>query len=222
MKARGFQIMQLGRDRSRDMTDFVYETYRARFQNHDLLDYDDYVQMAIEDRFTLNSSAIFAAVADGGRTLGCLRVIERRGPLPAEKEFGFDALQEFRRHFPDRPAARRVYEIGRFATSLANLKASKLPKSLSIHITDCLLRAMFGHVTRDPDSFGVASLDVTTLRILRMRGMQVKVIGQARDYLGSPTVPVVLCADACLEDLRHQRPEQYAFMTGQDARRESA
>jgi hypothetical protein len=55
-----------------------------------------------------------------------------------------------------------------------------------------------------------------------MRGLQVKVIGEAREYLGSPTVPVVLCADAALEELSRKRPDQYAFMTGQDARRESA
>ncbi len=209
----GFALHRMGRDRARELTDFVYETYFERFQDrYGSLAHDDYVAMAIEDLFTLNRSTIFAAISDQtGLILGSIRIIERSAALPAEKEFGFDALEQFQRHFGPGGRVNRIFEIGRFATCARNLAAAGLRKGTSLKITDLLLKHMFASIAAEADNLTVAALDVTTLRILKMRGIHFRVIDRPRDYLGSPTVPVLLPVDLCFAEMRRTHPARYDF-----------
>lgn len=211
-KEENFCIWEIGRDRAKEITDFIYWTYFSRFQKYDILGAADLVKIAIDDILTSRYSRIFAVIAAQDRILGSIRIIEKVAKLPVERDFEFDVLEMARKLFPELMKINRIFEIGRFATSPENIRKAGMKTSMSLKVVDCLLREMFRAVARESGNVGVASLDVNTFRILGMRGIKFQKISEKESsYLGSPTIPVILPVDICRLQMFENKPDLHFF-----------
>lgn len=63
--------------------------------------------------------------------------------------------------------------------------------------------------SQEPGNVWFAALDAQVYCLLRRRGFPFVAIGRKVDYLGSPTLPVMLPIDVCRRWMRRRRPRQY-------------
>ena len=204
-----FTLWQFGPDRGGEMTRFVYDVYYPRFSGKYGWQGEDFDKMSADDLETMEHSTIYTAVNRTGSYLGTIRIIEKTDQtLPMERDFHLDALEVCRSHGI---SPHRIFEIARFAKSSEEIQKAKLSIRQGMAVTDALIAHCVRLTSRERGNIWVASIDIHVLELLRRRGFRFFPIGETADYLGSPTTPVMLPIDTCLEELRPRHPERYAL-----------
>lgn len=201
-----FFVLEIGEDRAEEMTAFVFEVYFNLFSKKYGWD-GEFDRMRAGDRDTLTSSTIYAAIALN-LILATIRVIEKGcgRALPLEKDFGIDVFEICKSAGIH---ANRIFEIGRLAKSPFHIRQAGMRISREMEVVDSILAQTVIQCSQERGNVWFASIDTHALTVLRRRGFPFMAIGEAVDYLGSPTVPVMLAVDHCRDVMQRSSMDRY-------------
>lgn len=188
------------------VSDAVFDAYYDRFNAIHGWAGDERDRMRRDDmRYALDAS-VFVAYTEDGQILATVRAIERRGqPLPIEQDFGIDPMAVCS-GFGWVP--HRIFEIGRFA----RCTIPGVTESVAHRAVDEVLASLVAHCGQHLDNVAFASIDVAVLGLLRRKGFPFLALGEPVQYLGSPTVPVVIQLGVCAQQMAERNRaafEQY-------------
>jgi hypothetical protein len=207
-----FTIREVDPSAGAALSDFVFDVYYRRFSR----DYGwlgaERAKMAEDDVALASRSRIWTAESPTGATLATIRAIEKSDAwLPIERDFGIDTSAVCRRAGV---AAGRVFEIGRLAKDDRALLAAGLTREQGALVVDALFARTVRATSVEPNNVWFIAVDARVLQLLRLRGFEFRALGEAVDYLGSPTVPAFLAVDQAREMLRDRDPQRWLACFG--------
>lgn len=126
-----------------------------------------------------NHSTVYALQDDNCNFVGTIRVLKwnYRDILPIEKIFSINPL-----HILEDGFQSDVWHIGRFA----------IRKNEGLLPLKKLMTLAIGKVCENNGNIAFAECDTKLLNILFLMGIEPKIIGKSKYYLGSETIPVLL------------------------------
>lgn len=142
--------------------------------------YSDVNSIYKEELNFFKNSQTFVSKKSNGNIEGVIRVLKWNysDVLPLEKIFGINPIE-----ITGMSPLKSIWHIGRFAIK-QGVNDINLFKKLMI----CAIEP----VCKNENAVAFAECDSKLLRILRMLGIEVTVIGEPVNYLGSETIPVCM------------------------------
>lgn len=135
----------------------------------------------------LENSKIFAVKTNLGDLIGTIRVLkwDYLNLLPIQKMFGIDPFD-----CAEGNPINDMWHIGRFAIKKGVRDISLLKK---------LLVSAIAPVCKHKDNIAFAEIDAKLLRVLRLMGIKMKIVGGSIEYLGSETIPICMSYNGLID-----------------------
>lgn len=172
-----------------DLAEFVVKENFKHHSNNKLPDnYKDDVDSIYKEELSFyENSEIFTTKDGDGTILGAIRLLKWNYTdiLPLQKIFGINPLLTL-----SQPNINNIYHIGRFAVK-KDVRDINLFKKLLV----CVAKLICTH----NGNVAFAECDSKLLRILRLFGVKVMLIGKSVNYLGSETIPIAMTCDGIID-----------------------
>lgn len=202
-----FEIYRLGREsiESGTFTRSVFRVYSDIYGGRHSWapNQADYREMLDADVAAAQSARFYGAKVDGLLVgTGKIGRYDKSGYglLPIEAEFGISVHR-----LTEEYGLTAVWHAGRIAIDKVMLAAMGIKRNRSVAILQRLLRQGLLPLVEGTNDAVLVEIDEIFLRITLALGIRLTVVGEARDWLGSPTIPAML---------RSQQLRQIPWMQG--------
>lgn len=137
------------------------------------------IDSVYREEYSLTNSKVFIASTSENQIIGSIRVLKWNfiDCLPIKSVFDIDPLSLYE--------GKEIYHIGRFA-----IKGGGENSGFKVFKT--LMTYAINEVCKTPGSFALAECDAKLLNIIKLLGIEVKILAESKFYLGSETIPVLL------------------------------
>lgn len=166
----------------------VIENFKHHSNNVLPPNYQDDINVIYKEELRYyENSEIYTTKNSSGTILGAIRILKWNyiDILPLQKIFGINPLLAI-----SNPNINNIYHIGRFAVN-KDVKDITLFKKLLI----CVAKL----ICMDHGNIAFAECDSKLLRVLRLLGVKIKVIGKSVNYLGSETIPIAMSYEGSID-----------------------
>lgn len=181
MNTRDFYIETLDNANLSEMAEFVVtENFKHHEDSVNVVETKQINNVIEEEKVLFNTSVTFIAKNKKMEMIGSIRVARWNflDELPIEKLFNISPFQLMHRFTKS-----NVWHIGRFAIK-SGIRQITLFKVLMINA--------IAPICENKNSIAFAECDSKLLRILKMLGIKVNVVGNPIYYLGSETIPIAM------------------------------
>lgn len=193
-------IYQVSKNKLRHFTEFVFQVYAKDYRKKygwkaSRKDLDVMIQ---EDLAYADSSVFIAMKNLTGRILGSIRISQKTREdivFPIEKDFGID-LKELYPAQGTKP--HEIWHGGRLAIDQAALEEEGITMN-AIKMIRTLLGYAAKIVSRHPANILVCEVDQILYKLMRALGLNARIVGEGKQYLGSMTYPVMITGQALRE-----------------------
>ena len=166
----------------------VHENFRHHVMDAVIEDFSNEVDSVYEEELTYyEDSRIYVAKDMDGVTLGTIRVLKWNfvDPLPIQKIFNINPLDHI-----DHRSVNEVYHFGRLAIQ------KDVP---SLQLFKKLIATSIIPVCSHKHNVAFAECDAKLFRVLTLLGIEMEVIGESIEYLGSETIPVLMTCQGLMD-----------------------
>ncbi|WP_075341449.1 hypothetical protein [Tenacibaculum agarivorans] len=187
-------LYKVGYNNLEKLSNFVYEKYAFHYQKKYNWEPDVTVkqEMFESDKDQFKDSVYFAFKNLDDQFLGTIKVSKRVGQqFSIEKDFDIN-VDDFvnQQNFP----VNSIWHLGRLAIASDLLKTTYEVSSKEV-IKNLLIHSL-SYIAEHPDNLMLAESDVLIHKIFDDIGVHMEIIGEKKDFLGSPTYPVMLRSKA--------------------------
>lgn len=173
-KSQSFNLLKLARF-------VVDQNYHHHTDNKKPLSYENEIEeIASEAAYFQNISDVFLAYNYKGNIVGSIRLIkwDFKVILPIQKIFDINPISVFKNY-----SQNNIYHIGCFAIS---------PEAEDNTLFKKLMLAAIFPVCNSNGGVVFAEIDSKLLRVIKILGIDVNIIGKPINYLGSETIPIAI------------------------------
>lgn len=137
------------------------------------------IDSVYREEYSLTNSKVFIASTSENQIIGSIRVLKWNfiDCLPIKNVFDIDPLSLYEDN--------EIYHIGRFAINGGG-------ENSGFKVFKTLMTYAINEVCKTPDSIALAECDVKLLNVIKLLGIEVKILAKSKLYLGSETIPVLL------------------------------
>lgn len=169
----------------RKLAEFIIKENYSHHTQTNKLSYKKIKSIYNEELYYKNNSIIYTLQDNNEDFIGSIRVLKwnYKDVLPIEKIFSINPFQILEENFQG-----NVWHIGRFA----------IRKKEGILPLKKLMTIAIKKVCENEGNIAFAECDTKLLKILFLMGIEPKIIGKSKYYLGSETIPVLLTYDNLL------------------------
>lgn len=185
-------LFQIGEEDLTNFSDFVFKMYSYHYykkyswipmdneqndmRNQDIKQFENSIYFGFKNLENILIGTIKATLKTG-RTL-----------FAVEYEFNINVFEVIKEKQLE---VNQIWHLGRLAINSKKLKEhdSSLTSKRLIHN---LLVQIFGVINKQPNSLIIAESDVLIYHIFRDLGVNMQIIGECQECLGSPTYPVII------------------------------
>ncbi|OJJ20477.1 hypothetical protein BKI52_18645 [marine bacterium AO1-C] len=196
----GLELWQVGRKDIAKYSEFVYNVYVDNYSKRDgwVPEEGELQYMIDEDNKQFDHSVYFAFRTPDGRFVGGSKVTnitQSSLEFPIQTEFGYDLNQFFSN---ENVPVNNFWHLGRVAIDKHVLKDVNSDVK-SNYIIKRLLLECSRTVSQIKDNTIVAEVDALAYRICRVTGLNMRKMGEGKNYLGSFTYPAYIL----YSDMKH-------------------
>ncbi|WP_299619519.1 hypothetical protein [uncultured Tenacibaculum sp.] len=187
-------LYKVGYKNLEKLSNFVFEKYAFHYHKKYNWKPDDEVRKAMfeSDKKQFKDSVYFAYKTLDDRFLGTIKVSKRTTQqFSIEKDFNIN-IDDFvkSQNFP----VNTIWHLGRLAIASEILKTEYTVSSKEL--IERLLIHSLNYIAVDENNLMLAESDVLIHKIFDQLGVHMEIIGEQKEFLGSPTYPVMLKASA--------------------------
>lgn len=188
-------LYQIGRKNLSELSQFVFKMYSHHyFKKYQWLPDDRELEHMIHgDINQFEDSVYFGFRNSKQELLGTIKATKRTNNIvfPIEYEFNISIEQIIEKESLE---VNEIWHLGRLAidSNALRLQSSSFTSRQMLRI---LLIHSLGVINYNPNSLMIAESDVLIYQIFQDLGINMQIVGELRDCLGSPTYPVILTSD---------------------------
>jgi len=189
-KLDNLEVWRVGANELEKFSEFVFDVYVDNYQKRDGWEpvNDELRYMINEDKTQFSQSFYVALKNSDGEFLGSAKVTKMSPSLkfPIQTEFGYDLKQYFENaNVPTKD----FWHLGRFAINKHVLKRSNTALKTH-HIFKRLLKECANYAFQSEQNMMIAEVDAMAYRISRLVSLNMRKMGEGKEYLGSFTYPI--------------------------------
>ncbi|PKV49967.1 hypothetical protein ATE84_2013 [Aquimarina sp. MAR_2010_214] len=188
-------LYQIGKSNLSEFSEFVFKMYSHHYlKKHQWLpDTQELEYMKHSDINQFEDSVYFGFRNSKQELLGTIKATKRTNDIvfPIENEFNISIEQIIEK---ENLEVNKIWHLGRLAIDSNVLRSQNLSLT-SRQMLRVLLIHSLGIISYNPNSLMIAESDVLIYQIFRDLGIEMQIVGELRDCLGSPTYPVILTSE---------------------------
>lgn len=188
----GLSLYQIGKQNLFEFSDYVFGLYAYHyFKKYSWYPSpDDHLNMRKSDQEQFEDSVYFGFKGACQNLLGTIKATRKRKDVlfPIEYEFNINVENIINQR---ELKVNEVWHLGRLAIDSKEVKKQQLQIS-SRQIIRYLLIHSFEVINLTPDNLIIAESDVLIYKIFRELGVNMQIVGDVKECLGSPTYPVII------------------------------
>ncbi|MDY8137853.1 hypothetical protein [Aquimarina sp. 2201CG5-10] len=188
----GVSLYNIGKQNLSEFSDFVFKQYAYHyFKKYSWYPSSgDHLNMRKSDEEQFKNSVYFGFRSSQQNLLGTIKATRKREGIlfPIEYEFNIDIENVIKKVGLQ---VNEIWHLGRLAINSEEIRKQQLPIT-SREVLRYLLLHSFEVINQQPDSLIIAESDVLIYKIFRELGVNMQIIGDLKECLGSPTYPVII------------------------------
>ncbi|MEO1051139.1 MAG: hypothetical protein AAFX87_10960 [Bacteroidota bacterium] len=188
-------LHRIGKNSLHDFSRFVFDMYSYHYQKKYEWQplQEDFEEAYHEDISQFDDSVYFAFKDMDGKILGTIKTTLRQNDLtfPIEKDFNIN-IEDFVNR--SNWQVDQVWHLGRLAIDSYTLRGMQLSMTSKEMFRQLLIHSL-SVINHQPGNLMIAESDVLIYRLFHELGVNMQIIGDVKDYMGSPTYPVVVTSE---------------------------
>ena len=185
-------LHQIGSENLQDFSQFVFQQYAYHYTKKYQWSPSakEAEEMEQEDLQYLNNAVYFGFKNSNQELLGTIKATLKDESItfPFEQDFGISLESIIHQK---QVSVDEIWHLGRFAIDSKKIRAQGLPIKAK-ELLKILLIYAFKVITRKPNGLMIAESDVLIYKLFHELGVNMQIVGNVKDFIGSPTYPVIV------------------------------
>ena len=208
---KGLNLYQIGYYNLTNFSQYVFQQYAYHFKKKHQWQpaVEDFLEIQQKDEADANHATYFAFKNAYQDIIGTIKTTLKNDQLtfPIETDFNISIPELIDAHNLD---VSQVWHLGRFAVDTKTLRKNSLDISGKELMKQLLIHS-FEEMYDEGYGLMVAESDVLIYSIFHELGINMQIVGEAKDYVGSPTYPVIVTGEDMADWLSKNALYEYDF-----------